>query len=60
MRAKLTIGPEDQVAVPRRQAESLGLSGGGEVDVVSARGAFAILVPAYSRGRSREDARGCA
>ena len=46
MRAKLTIGPEGQVAVPPRQAESLGLSGGGDVDVVSARGAFALVVPA--------------
>ncbi len=46
MRAKLTIGPEGQLAVPPRQAESLGLSGGGDVDVVSARGAFALVVPA--------------
>jgi hypothetical protein len=46
LRAKLTIGPEGQVAVPPRQAESLGLSGGGDVEVVSARGAFALVVPA--------------
>jgi hypothetical protein len=46
LRAKLTVGPEAQVTVPPRQAESLGLAGGGEVDVVSARGAFALLVPA--------------
>lgn len=46
MRAKLTIGPEGQVTVPPRQAESLGLAGGGDVDVVSARGAFALVVPA--------------
>ena len=46
MRAKLTIGPEGQLAVPPRQAESLGLAGGGDVDVVSARGAFALVVPA--------------
>lgn len=46
MRAKLTIGPEGQLAVPPRQAESLGLSGGGDVEVVSARGAFALVVPA--------------
>jgi hypothetical protein len=46
VRAKLTVGPEGQVAVPPRQAESLGLSGGGDVDVLSARGAFALVVPA--------------
>jgi hypothetical protein len=46
LRAKLTIGPEGQLAVPPRQAESLGLSGGGDVEVVSARGAFALVIPA--------------
>ena len=46
MRAKLTIGPEGQISVPPRQAESLGLAGGGTVDLVSARGEFALLVPA--------------
>ncbi len=46
MRAKLTIGPEGRIAVPPRQADSLGLAGGGDVDVVSARGAFALVVPA--------------
>lgn len=46
MRAKLTIGPEGQLSVPPRQAESLGLAGGGDVDVVSARGACALVVPA--------------
>ncbi len=46
MRAKLTIGPEGQLAVPPRQAESLGLASGGDVEVVSARGAFALVVPA--------------
>jgi uncharacterized protein DUF4388 len=45
VRAKLTIGPEGQITVPPRQAESLGLSGGGDVDLVSARGEFALLVP---------------
>lgn len=46
LRAKLTIGAEGQIAVPPREADSLGLSGGGDVDVVSARGAFALVVPA--------------
>ena len=45
MRARLTVGPEGQIAVPPRQAESLGLSGGGEVDLVSGRGEFALVVP---------------
>ncbi len=45
MRAKLTIGPEGQIQVPPKQAESLGLAGGGEVDLVSARGEFALLLP---------------
>jgi hypothetical protein len=46
LRAKLEVGPEGAIAVPPRQAEALGLSGGGEVDFVSARGACALLVPA--------------
>ncbi len=46
MRAKLTIGPEGQLAVPPRQAEALGLAGGGDVELVSARGACALVVPA--------------
>jgi hypothetical protein len=46
VRAKLTVGPEGQIAVPPRQADALGLSGGGEVDLVAARGACALLVPA--------------
>ncbi|HEX9050880.1 MAG TPA: DUF4388 domain-containing protein [Anaeromyxobacter sp.] len=46
MRAKLTIGPEGQLAVPPRQAEALGLAGGGDVELLSARGAFALVVPA--------------
>jgi hypothetical protein len=46
VRAKLTVGPDGQIAVPPRQADALGLSGGGEVDLVAARGACALLVPA--------------
>ncbi|WP_242343545.1 DUF4388 domain-containing protein [Anaeromyxobacter terrae] len=46
MRARLTVGREGEVLVPPREAEALGLAGGGEVDLVSARGAFALLVPA--------------
>jgi hypothetical protein len=50
LRAKLEVGPEGRIAVPPRQAESLGLAGGGEVDFVSARGACALLVPARPAG----------
>ena len=46
MKAKLEVGPEGKIAVPPRQAEALGLAGGGAVHFVSARGACALLVPA--------------
>jgi hypothetical protein len=46
LRAKLEVGSEGRIVVPPRQAESLGLAGGGEVDFVSARGACALVVPA--------------
>jgi hypothetical protein len=48
VRGKLSVGPEGKIEVPPRQAESLGLAGGGEVDVVSGRGTFALLVPVRS------------
>lgn len=46
MRARLSVGCEGEILVPPREAESLGLADGGEVDLVSARGAFALVVPA--------------
>lgn len=46
MRTKLSVGREGEIAVPPRAAEALGLAGGGEVDLVTARGAFGLLVPA--------------
>lgn len=46
MRAKLEVGAEGRIVVPPRQAEALGLAGGGELDFVTARGACALLVPA--------------
>jgi hypothetical protein len=46
MRLELEVGPEGTVALPPAEAEALGLAGGGPVDLVSARGAFALLVPA--------------
>jgi hypothetical protein len=46
LRAKLEVGSAGRIIVPPRQAEALGLAGGGDVDFVSARGACALLVPA--------------
>jgi uncharacterized protein DUF4388 len=46
VRAKLNIGPEGQVSLPQGEAEALGLAGGGEVDLVTGRGTFALVVPA--------------
>jgi len=46
LRAKLEVGSEGRIVVPPRQAEALGLAGGGDVGFVSARGACALLVPA--------------
>jgi hypothetical protein len=46
VRAKLNIGPEGQVSLPPEEAESLGLAAGGEVDLVSGRGTFALVIPA--------------
>jgi len=45
VRAKLSIGAEGEIALPRREAEALGLAGGGEAELVSARGAFALVTP---------------
>ncbi|BDG04077.1 DUF4388 domain-containing protein [Anaeromyxobacter oryzae] len=46
MRAKLSVGAEGEIVLPPAEAEGLGLAGGGEVDVVSARNAFALVTPA--------------
>jgi len=46
VRANLAVGPEGEIRVPPAEAEGLGLAGGGLVDLVSARGACALLVPA--------------
>ncbi|MFT3914146.1 MAG: DUF4388 domain-containing protein [Anaeromyxobacteraceae bacterium] len=50
MRLKLEVGPEGEITVPPHEAEALGLAGGGPVELVSARGACTLIVPA------REDA----
>ena len=46
MRAKLSIGADGEVVLPRQEAEGLGAAPGDPVDVVSARSAFALLTPA--------------
>jgi hypothetical protein len=48
MRLELQVGPEGEARLPPGEAEALGLPGGGPVDLVSARGAFALLLPARS------------
>lgn len=46
MRATLSIGADGKVALPRQGAEALGLAEGAKVDVVTARGGFALVTPA--------------
>jgi hypothetical protein len=50
VRAKLSIGPEGQVAVPPRQARSLGLASGEAVEVAAAPGSFLLVTPARKAG----------
>ncbi|HET9594742.1 MAG TPA: DUF4388 domain-containing protein, partial [Anaeromyxobacteraceae bacterium] len=50
MRARLTVGPEDAVALAPRDAEALGVKHGDEVDVVTLRGAFALVAPGGAGG----------
>lgn len=53
MRAKLNVGPDGEIAVPRQEAEALGLVGGGEVEYLTARGAAALLVPVHAGAAPR-------
>ncbi|MGC3997116.1 MAG: DUF4388 domain-containing protein [Anaeromyxobacter sp.] len=46
MRIRVGIGADGEVVLPADQAEALGLIGGGEGELVSAHGAFALLAPA--------------
>jgi hypothetical protein len=45
MRAKLSVGAEGEIVLPPREADALGLPGGGEAELVTARGAFALVAP---------------
>lgn len=46
MRIRIGTGPEGEVVLPAAEAEALGLAGGGQGELISARGAFALLFPA--------------
>jgi hypothetical protein len=46
MRVRVGTGAEGEVVLPAGEADALGLAGGGQGELVSARGAFALLVPA--------------
>ncbi len=45
MRIRIGTGPEGEVVLPAAEADALGLAGGGEGQLISARGAFALLLP---------------
>ncbi len=46
MRIRIGTGPEGEVVLPAAEADALGLAGGGEGELIAARGAFALLLPA--------------
>jgi hypothetical protein len=50
MRARLSVGPEDAVTLPPRDAEALGVRPGGEVDVLALRGGFVLVADARRQG----------
>ncbi len=46
MRIRIATGSEGEVVLPPGEAEALGLAGGGEGELLTARGAFTLLLPA--------------
>ena len=46
MRVRIGTGPEGEVVLPAGEVEALGIVGGGGGELISARGAFALLLPA--------------
>jgi hypothetical protein len=50
MRARLSVGADGAIALPQEGAEAFGLSEGAEVDLVAARGGFALVTPAAGGG----------
>jgi hypothetical protein len=47
VRAKLIVGQDGEIAVPKQDAEALGLFRGGEVEYLAARGTAALVVPVH-------------
>jgi hypothetical protein len=50
VRATLSVGADGQIALPQEGVKALGLAEGAEVDVVAARGGFALVTPATDDG----------
>jgi hypothetical protein len=46
VRIRIATGAEGEIVVPPGEAESLGLAGGGQGELISARGAFALITAA--------------
>lgn len=46
MRIRIGTGAEGEVVLPPGEAEAIGLAGGGQGELICARGAFALLLPA--------------
>jgi hypothetical protein len=49
VRIRIATGAEDEVVLPPAEAEALGLAGGGEGELLAARGAFTLLLPAREK-----------
>jgi hypothetical protein len=52
VRVRLSVGADGELALPQQGAMALGLAEGIEVDVVAARGGFALVTPATDEGAS--------
>lgn len=50
MRTRLRVGADGEIALPSGGAEALGLGEGAEVELLAARGGFALLTPALKGG----------
>jgi hypothetical protein len=46
VRIRIGTGAEDEVVLPPAEAEALGLAGGGQGELLTARGAFTLVLPA--------------
>jgi hypothetical protein len=52
VRTTLSVGADGQIALPQQGVEALGLAEGAEVDLVAARGGFALVTPANGEAPS--------